>query len=81
MNTIEDLITKYDINNAFKQAVSNLLEDLDRDDTIEILTNKVVDILYTAVWESDYLSIDDGGNVHRDITKNVKSELKNMFNR
>ena len=78
MYSINDLIKKYDIDDGFKKAVSKLVAKLDKEDTIEILVNMIVDTMYG--YSLDYeIRMDDAGNVRIGIEKDLTDFFNELF--
>jgi len=73
MRNIKTLVDKYDIDNGFK-----LLGNLDKNDTIDILTDKIKEILFNVAYKYDY-DIDNGSNVEIGIEKDIKKCLEELF--
>ena len=72
------MIDKYDIDDGFKKEFSRLLLNISEDDLIEIMTDKLADILYQNSYDYD-MNIDNGSNVRIDIEDSIKKELINLI--
>lgn len=82
MYTLEDFISKFDINGEIKKSIGTCISNnMTKEIAIDMLVDDLQKRLYDFIWESNDLDIDDGSNVERGFKDAIKIILTEYFKR
>jgi hypothetical protein len=78
--TLDRFIRENDTENEVKKAIINcLVENINKEIAIDILSNDLQERLYDFIYDSEELDIDDGSNIKRAFTATIKDILAEYF--
>ena len=78
--TLDRFIRENDTENKVKKAIINcLVENMNKEIAIDILSNDLQERLYDFIYDSEELDIDDGSNIKRAFTATIKDILAEYF--